>query len=124
MKWRLTIPLLPGVISELTYNPNMEENIYGVSDEVLEHYRKMNWKVRQAMLNTSVTLGLGPDFVKKVIETCYHGKYPGTQEESDRQIVWDHMKWNSRAAARTYRCWLQSLTEEERRMQSLKGDQE
>lgn len=102
----------------------MEENIYGVSDEVLEHYRRMNWKVRLAMLNTSVTLGLGENFVKKVIETCYHGKYPGTQEESDRQIVWDHMKWNSKEAAYTYRCWLNSMTEEEQRMQELKGEQE
>lgn len=102
----------------------MEENIYGVSDEVLEHYRKMNWKVRQSMLNTTVTLGLGPDFVKKVIETCYHGKYPGTQEESDCRIVWDHMKWKSRLAASTYRRWLLSWTEEERRMQNQKGEQE
>lgn len=43
----------------------MKENIYGVSVEVLKHYKKMNWKVRQSLLNTSVTLGLGPDFVKK-----------------------------------------------------------
>lgn len=102
----------------------MKENIYGVSDGVLEHYRRMNWKVRQSMLNTSVTLGLGPDFVKKVIETCYYGKYPGTQESSDRQIVWDHMKWYSKEAADTYRAWLNSMTEEEQRMQSLKGGQE
>ena len=102
----------------------MEENIYGVSDEVQEHYRKMNWKVRLAMLNTSITLGLGPDFVKKVIETCYHGKYPGTQEESDRQIVWDHMKWNSREAAETYRWWLNWMTEKEEKVRKLKGEQE
>lgn len=102
----------------------MEENIYGVSDEVLEHYRRMNWKVRLAMLNTSVTLGLGQDFIKKVIETCYHGKYPGTQEESDRQIVWDHMKWNSKEAAYTYMAWLNEMTEEEQRMQRLKEEQE
>lgn len=102
----------------------MEENIYGVSDEVLEHYRRMNWKTRLAMLNTSVTLGLGEDFVRKVIETCYYGKYPGTQEESDAQIVWDHMKWNSKEAAYTYRAWLNDMTEEEQRMQSLKGEQE
>ena len=101
----------------------MKENIFGISDEELEHYRKMNWKVRQAMLNISVTLGW-PDFVKKIIETCYHGKYPGTQEESDRQIVWDRMKWNSEEAAETYRCWLNSMTEEEQWLQILKGGQE
>ena len=102
----------------------MKENIYGISDEVLEHYRRMNWKVQLAMLNTSVTLGLGPDFVKKVIETCYHGKYPGTQEESDRQIVWDHMKWNSKEAVETYRWWLNWMTEEEEKVRKLKGEQE
>ena len=80
----------------------MKENIYGVSDEVLEHYNGMNWKIRQSMLNTSVTLGLGPDFVRKVIETCYYGKYPGTRESSDHQIVWDHMKWNSKEAVDIY----------------------
>ena len=88
----------------------MKENIYGVSDEVQEHYNKMNWKIRQAILNTNVTLGLGQDFVKKVLETCYHGRSTGTQEESDRQIVWEHMKWHSNLAADMYRDWLQSLT--------------
>lgn len=102
----------------------MKENIFGVSDEVLEHYRKMDWKVRQAMLNTAVTLGLESDFVKKVLETCYHGKYSETQEESDRQIVWDYMKQNSEAAAETYRCWLNEMTEEEQWLQILKKGQE
>lgn len=102
----------------------MEENPYGVSDEVLEHYRRMNWKVRQSMLNTSITVGLGPDFIKRVIETCYYGKYPGTQESSDRQIVWDHIKRHSKAAANTYRCWLNSMTEEEQKIRKLKEEQE
>lgn len=84
----------------------------------------MNWKIRQAMLNTNVTLGLGTKFVRKVIETCYYGRSPGTQEESDRQIVWEHMKRRSKLAADVYGDWLQSLTEEEQRIQSLKGEQE
>lgn len=83
----------------------------------------MNWKIRQAMLNTNVTLGLGQDFVKKAIEACYHGKCLGTQEESDRQIVWEHMRRHSKLAVDVYRDWLQSLTEEEQRVQSLKGEQ-
>ena len=102
----------------------MKENIYGVSDEVQEHYNKMNWKIRQAMLNTNMTLGLGSGFIRNVIETCYHGRSPGTQEESDRQIVWEHMKEHSKLAADVYSDWLQSLTEEEQRIQSLKGKQE
>ena len=102
----------------------MKENIYSVSDEVQEHYSKMNWKIRLAMLSTSLNLGLGQDFVRKVIETCYYGKYPGTQEESDRQIVWEHMKEHSKLAADVYMDWLQSLREEEQRIQSLKGEQE
>ena len=101
----------------------MKENIYSVPDEVQEHYSKMNWKIRLAMLSTSLNLGLGQDFVRKVIETCYYGKYPGTQEESDRQIVWEHMKEHSKLAADVYRDWLQSLTEEEQRIQRLKGEQ-
>ena len=101
----------------------MKENIYGVSDEVQKHYNKMSWKIRQAMLNTNVTLGLGTGFIRKVIETCYHGRSSGTQEESDRQIVLEHMKWHSKLAADVYMDWLQSLTEEEQRVQSLKGDQ-
>lgn len=88
----------------------MKENIYGVSDEVQEHYEKMNWKIRQAMLNTNVTLGLGSGFIRKVLETCYYEKYPGTQEESDRQIVLEHMKRRSKLAANVYMDWLQSLT--------------
>ena len=101
-----------------------KENIYSVSDEVQEHYCKMNWKIRWAMLSTLLTLGLGSDFARKVIESCYYGKYPGTQEESDRQIVWEHMKGHSKLAADVYRDWLQSLTGEEQRIQSLKGEQE
>lgn len=102
----------------------MKENPFGVSDEVQEHYKKMDWKVRQSMLNTSVVLGLGTNFVKKVIEACYYGKYPGTQESSDHQIVWDHMKWKSKAAGATYKAWLNSMEEEEQKMQNQRGGRE
>lgn len=102
----------------------MKENIFGVSDEVQEYYNKMNWKIRQAMLNTNLTLGLGTGFIRRVLETCYHGRSSGTQEESDQQIVWEHMKGHSKLAADVYRGWLQSLTEEEQRVQRLKGEQE
>ena len=101
----------------------MKENIYSVSDEVQEHYSKMNWKIRLAMLSTSLNLELGQDFVRKVIETCYYGRSTGTQEESDRQIVWEHMKEHSELAADVYSDWLQSLTEEEQRIQRLTGEQ-
>lgn len=104
------------LLSELKKN-----NRLGLSDEVLEHYRKMDWKIRLVLSNTCVTMGLGAEFQKKVIETCYYGKHPGSQESSDRQIVWDLMKWNSKDAADTYSGWLQSLEEEERKVQGSGG---
>ena len=104
----------------------MKKNIYGLSDEALEHYKKMNWKIQQALLNTSIILGLEPDFIRKVIETCYYEhyfeKFPWSQEVVDHFTILNWMKKHSEDAVDIYKTWLNSAEEEEQRMQSLERD--
>ena len=106
----------------------MKENIYGLFDEALTHYKTMNWKTRQAMLNTSITLGLGLDFIRKVIETCYYEhyfeKFPWSREVTDRFTIFGYMKKHSEEAADIYKAWLNSMEKEEKKDAKFKEGQE
>ena len=91
----------------------MKSNNFNIDKPSQKHYENMNWEVKLALLNTASALGIKEEYICKTLEACYYGKFPGSQESSDHQIIWDHMKWYSKAAADTYKEYLHSFEEAE-----------